>query len=122
MPEDRRRQPVDVLLEFPDEAGLANACDSNDGNKAGATFPLGGVQQVFEYPEFVVAADERRLDPVPSPGSAPHPRDASRTPHGDRFCLSFQHLRAKHLEVDGATRRADRRLSGQHRPRIGERL
>ena len=55
---------VDVLLEFPCEAGLADARLAGDKHQAGASLLRSGVEELLHQPQLAVAPDERRFEPV----------------------------------------------------------
>ena len=64
VPEDVVDEAVDVLQELPGEPALADAGRADDRHEPGAAVAAGGVEQVLEQPQLVVAADERRLERV----------------------------------------------------------
>ena len=114
MPVDVGGDAVDVLLELPGEAGLADPGDPDDGGQAGAPVAGGGVEEVLEQLELLVAADERRLDAAAAARPAAPGDDADRPPrrHGRR--LAAEQLLAGGLEDDRVARRAVGRLPDEH--------
>ena len=62
--------------ELPGEAALADARGTDDRHQARAPLPAGGVEQVLEQAQLVVAADERRLEGVRAAPAAALGHDA----------------------------------------------
>ena len=69
---------------------------------------LGGVEQVLEQPQLVVAADERRLEGVRAAAAAALGDDPQGAPGRDRGRLALERLLAGRLEGDGARSRRAR--------------
>ena len=63
VPPDVAREPVDVLLELPREAGLSDAADADDRDEMRSTVLGRCVVELLDEPELAVAPDERRLEP-----------------------------------------------------------
>src|SRR5207302_1226413 len=63
MPPDVVDEAVDVLLELPGQARLADAGHTDRGDEARSAVVRGRVEQVLDEPELSVAADERRFEP-----------------------------------------------------------
>ncbi len=84
MPERVGSEAVDVLLELPGEARLADARDSGDEHELGALLLVGGVEEILDELQLAVAADKRSFEPCRAHHAAPARNDAHRTPqlHG----------------------------------------
>ena len=105
VPPDVLHEAVDVLLELPGQARLADPGHADHGDEARPPVVPGRVEQVLDEPELAVAPDERRLEPGRAPLAAPRPDHSRRTPELDRLRLALHLVRAGVL-VD------DRRLRG----------
>ena len=84
VPVDVLADPVDVLEELPGEPALADAALAGDGQEAHAPLARGGVQEVLEQAQLVVATDERRLDALAPALAAALGDDPERPPRRDR--------------------------------------
>ena len=62
VPPGVRRQPVEVLLELPGEAGLADAADAHHRDEMRSALLGGGVEELLDETQLAVAADERGLE------------------------------------------------------------
>ena len=95
MPADRLEHAVDVLQELPGQAALADPGRPGHRHEAGATLARRRVEEVLEQAQLVVAADERRLERLPS-GPAPPAlgHDAQGTPGRHRGGLALEDLLA----------------------------
>ena len=74
----------------------------DDGHQPRAPLATGGVEQVLEQPQLVVAADERRLEGLDPAAAAALGDDPQRPPGRDRCGLALEHLLAGRLERDRA--------------------
>ncbi len=122
MPPDRLADPVDVLLELPGEAALADPAGPGDRDEAGPTLPAGRADRVLEEPELLVAPDEGRLRQVRATLAAAlgdHPQGA---PGRHRSLLALEDLLAGRLEGDRAAGGSVGRLADEHGARRGDRL
>ena len=63
VPPDVAGEPVDVLLELPREARLADAADADDRDEVRSAVLGRRVEELLDEPELAVAPDERRLEP-----------------------------------------------------------
>ena len=122
MPQDAFHDPVDVLLELPRQATLADAALAGDRHEPEA--PLAGrrVEEVLQEPKLRIAADEGCLEPVAPPDAAPlgdHPEGA---PGGDRRRLALQELLAGLLVGDGPGRGSMGHFPDEHDARWGHGL
>ena len=106
VPPDLLDQAIEVLRELPGQAGLADARRPDDRDEAGAPFPAGGVEQVLEQPELVIAPDEGCLEGVRAALATAFGNDPKGAPRGDRGGLALELPIADRLEGDGATRGA----------------
>jgi hypothetical protein len=122
MPEDVVREPVDVLLELPREARLADAGDARDRHELRLPLVRRAVEQLLDETKLAITTNERSLEP----GRAQRPPSArdhtKRPPERHRLGLSLQ-LVASHVFVgDRRLRRTLRRLADQNHARLGRRL
>ena len=62
MPVDDLLDPVEVLVELPGEARLADAGDAGHRHELRTLLVGGRVEELLDLPELAVAADERRLE------------------------------------------------------------
>src|SRR6266508_2866421 len=62
MPVDRVRDAVEVLVELPHQAGLADAGDARHGDEVRLSLLGANVEEILDLPELAVPADERRLE------------------------------------------------------------
>ena len=122
MPVDGLDEAVDVLQELPGEAALADAALAGDGNEPDAPIAGGRVVQVLEQRQLIVAANERRLEPLGAPSTAALRDDAQRPPGGDRRGLALEQLVGRLLEGDRTRCGMHRRLADQHRALRSHRL
>src|SRR6266508_345997 len=89
MPPDVLNEAVDVLLERPGQARLADAGHTDHRDEA----------------ELPIAAAERRLAPDRATLAAPRPDDSRRTPELDRLRFPLQPVRTRVLVDDRRLRR-----------------
>ena len=115
VPPDVRRQAVDVLLELPGEAGLADPGDADDRDEPGARLVGGGVEEVLDEPQLRGTADERRLESRRAALAATLRRDAERLPEVDGLALALELVLSGVAERDRGLGCAARRLAHEHR-------
>ena len=101
----RLDQAVDVLQELPRQPALADAGRADDAHQPRPPLAAGGVEQVLEQAQLVVAADERRLERLAAVAPAALGDDAQRAPCRDGRRLALEHLLARLLEGDRARSR-----------------
>src|SRR3972149_1913745 len=106
MPPQVPRDPVEVLLELPREAALADPAGAGDADQASPTLADSRVVQVLHETEFVVPADKRGLERVRPAAAAALGDNPQRTPDRDGSRLAFERFRSGFLEGDGARSRA----------------
>ena len=122
VPPDRLDQPVDVLEELPGEPRLADAGRADDADQPRPALAAGGVEQVLELAQLLVAADERRLERLRRgrPRRAGRRRGRARQA-GTGRCLALEDLVAGGLEDDRARGGALGRLADEDGRRAGRR-
>jgi hypothetical protein len=64
MPVDDLLDPVEVLVELPRKARLADAGDARHRDELRAALVGGCVEELLDLAELAVAADERRFEPL----------------------------------------------------------
>ncbi len=111
MPEDVRGDAVDVLLELPGEAALADAAGAGDGEEPGAAVTPDRGQGVLDQTELVLAPDEGWLGQVRAPMATALRDDSQGPPGGHRAGLALEHVLTRFLEDDGRGGGALRRLA-----------
>ena len=119
VPPDVAGEPVDVLLELPGEAGLADAADPDDRDEVRPAVFGGGVVELLDEPQLAIAPDERRLETAGLRRSADEADDPHRLPELDRLGLALERVAARVLEDDGGFRRALRRLADEDGSGLG---
>ena len=119
MPVRELRQPVEVLVELPCEARLADARDARDRDEVCTALLGGGVEEVLDPAQLAVAADERRLETGRLECSARAGDDAQRLPERREPLFALELERACLGERDRLLGRAPRRLAHVHRSRFG---
>ena len=122
VPPDQLDDAVEVLVELPGQARLADAADAGDRHEMGAAILRRRVEEVLDQLQLAVAADEggletRRLQLPAAPRDDPH---RSVDLHG--LGLSLQLVSAGRLVHDRLLRRAPRRLADEHRAGLRDRL
>ena len=98
------------------QPGLADSGRPDDADHPQALFAAGGMEQVLEEPELLLAADERRLQRFSLVAPATLGDNAQRAPRRDRGLLALERLLTGGLERDGGTGRAMRGLPDQYGP------
>ena len=106
MPPDVVNEAVDVLLELPGQARLADACYTHHRDEARAPIVRGPVEQILDEPELPAATDEWRLEPDRATLAAPRRDDSRRTPEPDRLRFPLQLVRTRVLVDDRRLRRS----------------
>ena len=86
----------------------------DDADQPRSAFAAGGVEEVLELPQLLVAADERRLERLRSPDAAALGDDAQGTPGWDGADLALEDLVGGGLEDDRAGGGALGRLADEH--------
>ena len=122
MPQHRFREPVEVLVELPDEPRLADAAYAGDREEVRLALLGRGVEERLELGKFAVAADERRLEALRLERAAQAGDDAARAPQRRHAGLALELELACFLVDDRLVRRAARRLADEHRAGLGNRL
>jgi hypothetical protein len=118
MPPDVFDEAVQVLLELPREARLADPGHTDDGDEARALVVRGRVEKVFDKPELAVAAHERRLEGGRTSLASSRAHDTRGPPELDRLCLPLQLVRARLLVGDRGLGCALGRLADEDRARL----
>ncbi len=121
MPVDRLGQPVDVLLELPGQARLADAGRPDDRHDPDPRLARRRVEQVLEQAQLVVATDERRLERLGPAGPAPAGHDPQRSPGTEGGPALHLDLTDR-LERDRPRGRPVGRVADEHRASLGGRL
>src|SRR3990170_5050986 len=98
MPPHRLHEPVEVLLQLPGQAALADASLSCDRDEAHAPLAPRGVEELLEQPELHVPSHEGGLQAVTAASATPLAHDAERPPHRDGGGLALQVVLAGGLE------------------------
>ena len=122
MPVRELRDAVEVLVELPGEARLADAGDAGDGDEVRAPAALAVVEEVLDQPQLAVAADERRLEALRLQRAARAGDDAQRAPGGNEPALALQLVQPRVLVDDRGLGRAARRLADEHLAGLGDAL
>ncbi len=119
---DRLDQPVEVLVELPGEAALADACRTDDRHKAGTAVARGSVEEILQLAQLVVAPDEGGFEALAAVAPADLGHHAQGAPGGHGCHPAFERLLADLLESDGPAGSALGRLPHEDGPRWGHRL
>ena len=90
VPVDGVGEPVEVLVELPGEARLADAGDAGDRDEMRLALLGGGVEEVLDLAQLAVAADERRLEPLRLERAAQAGDDAERAPERHELGLALE--------------------------------
>ena len=113
VPVDVLDDAVDVLVELPAQARLADPGHPDERDQPRSPLARGRVQQLLENSHLGVASNERRLERLAAVRAAAHGDDPIRAPRADRQLLSLEDLLAGRLEGDCHRR-------GAHRPLVDE--
>ena len=116
MPVDDLGDAVDVLLEFPDQAALADPTLADDRDQPRAALGAGGEVEVLEHPQLRAAPDERRLELLVPPRPAATGDHPQRAVGGHGRGLPLEQLLARGLERDGLRGGVVGRLADEHGP------
>ncbi len=81
-------RPVEVLLELPGEARLADACDPDHRDEVRFPFLRRAVEVLLDEAQLARAADERRLELGRHPCASANGRDAERSEERERLASS----------------------------------
>src|ERR687891_2366770 len=122
VPEDVVDEAVDVLLELPREARLADARDPDDGEEVRLSLLRGRVEEVLDHPQLALPPDERRLEAFALQGAAAARRHPQRPEEPDRLGLSLQLVHPGVAVGDRRLGRSLRRFADEHRTGLGGRL
>ena len=102
VPPDRLHEAVDVLQNSHARRLLPMPAGPDDRHEPGPPLAGGGVEQVLEQPQLVVAADERRLQRLRRGCGRRRSATTRSARHaGHRRRLALEHLLAGRLERDG---------------------
>ena len=101
MPIDVLHEPVEVLLEFPDEARLADARLADDGDQPCAFLACCGMEELLQQTQLLVATDKRWLEAFAAPAAAPCRDHPQGSPGRDGERLPFEVLFPDRFEQDG---------------------
>ena len=108
-------EPVEVLLELPGEARLADPGDPDDRDQVRLALLGAGVEELLDQAQLAVAADERRLEADRLLRAAAAATTRERAPERARLGLPLQLVRAGVLVGDRRLGRPPRRLADEHR-------
>ena len=104
VPEDVLGQPVDVLVELPQQARLADSGGAIHGHQPRRAALERTVEELLQQPQIGVAADQRGLDATLSLGSAEAGDHTRRPPQVNRLGLAFDGVVAGVLVGDRRAR------------------
>jgi hypothetical protein len=90
VPEHALHDAVEVLLELPEDAALADAGNPGEGHQAGLAVPRRGMEEVLQQLQVLVATDEGRLEHRPTTPATAAGDHAHRLPDLDRALLALQ--------------------------------
>jgi hypothetical protein len=113
---------VDVLLQLPRQAALANAARTGDGSEASSPVAPRRAHEIPEEAELLVAPHERRLGHVRAAVTAALGDHPQRPPGGHGSGLALEELLAGFLEGDGRRSGPLCRFSHDDRAGRGDRL
>jgi hypothetical protein len=122
VPPDVVGEAVDVVQELAREPGLADPRRTIDRHEADPTLARGGVEELLEQPEVLIAADEGRFEDVSAIPAAHPGHHAQGSPGGDRRRLALEGLGPCGLERDRPIGGALGRLADEDRPGERDRL
>ena len=122
VPQDRFGEPVDVLVELPEQVRLADARLARDRHQPRRGVFDPAVEELLEQPQIAVTAAQRGLEAALPLGASYAGDDAHRPPQVKRLGLPFDRMLACVLVGD----RQRRCLAGdavhEHGTRVGGRL
>ena len=119
MPPDVGGHTVDVLLELPREARLADSCHTDHGDEPRAQLLGRGLEQLLDQSQLTRASDERRLEAGAAPLAAPLGGDSQRPPEALWLRLALQLVLAAVLEDDRRLRRVAGGVADQNGSGLG---
>ena len=122
VPQDLLGEPVDVLLEFPRQARLADARDPGDRDHGRLGLLGRGVEQLLDHPELTVATDEGGFERVRAHRAERAGDHAERAMEVDRLRFALQLVLAVVLVDDRGLGGVHRRVTHEHLPGLGDRL
>ncbi len=122
MPEEGVCQTVEMLLELPNQAALADTRHALNRDEVSPPIPHGGLEQVTEKLELCDPADEGRLQASGPACASTHSHHIEGPPHGDTLGLTLQLELALVLVDDCVVRGMAGGLVDQHGPRFGRGL
>ncbi len=122
VPPDLLDDPVEVLVELPDQSRLADPGDPRHRDQLRPAVLGAVVEEVLDPFQLAVAPDERRLEPGRAKRAAATGNDPQRPPQRYRLRLALQLLFAGALVDNRLLGRAARCLADQDAPRLGCRL
>jgi len=116
VPPDAVDQPVDVFLEFPRDAALADPTDADHRDQMRAALLSRSVKQLLDEVQLPIAAGKCRLE-LAVPGGPAHQADHPHSsPQRHRSGLAFQVVQTDVFVGDRSLGRAPRRLAHVHHP------
>ena len=113
---------VEILVELPGQAGLADAGDAHDRDQVGLPVVGAREEQLLDGPQLAIAPDERRLQPLGLQGSARSGDHPNRAPERDGFDLALELVGSGIFVHDDRVGGPLRGLPHEHGPRLGDRL
>ena len=119
MPVHGRGEPVEVLVELPGEARLADPRDARHRHEVGAALVRRPMEEVLDLAQLAIAPDERRLQALGLERAAQAGDDTPRPPERRQPILALERVGAGVLEHDRPLRGAPRRLTDEHLPGLG---
>ncbi len=114
VPVDRRRDAVEVLVELPAEARLADAGDAGDRDEMRLSLVGAEVKQVLDLAQLAIASDEGRLEALRLLVAAAPGHNAQGLPQLGLSLLALELVRTGALVDDRLLARAPRGLSDEH--------
>ena len=122
VPPDVVDQPVDVLVQLPDQPGLPDAADPLHGYEVDLPVVGGVVEELLDQTELSVATRERWFEHRRSPGRLPETDDRDGSPelHGLGLALQLEDPAA--LVRDHVVGRSHRRLAHEDGAGVRDRL
>ena len=118
MPVDGLGEAVDVFKELPGEPAFADSSEPRHRDEADPLLPGGGVEELFEEPQFLFPTDKWRLCPFGSAHSSALCNNALSLPDGHRFFLTLQRERVAGDKGDCLAGGTHRRLADENRARF----
>jgi hypothetical protein len=119
VPPDVSGQAVDVLLELPGEAGLADASDPDHGDEVCLLLLRACVKELLDQAELALPADEGGLEALGFERAGAACRHPECAEEWDRLCLALEFMDAGVGVGDRGLARALGGLADQHRAGFG---